>query len=118
MAKEPSDIAETAAARFVLDQSEDLLRNIIVQMQAMVSRIEASEEVTQSEVSKVVSNLNQNRSRLIDEVSKHENRILIEQKRVAHAPLDFDELRLEIGRKIDRIRNAIDPDGGSEESDG
>ena len=118
MATDPSEIEGTASARSALAESEDALRDVLLVARMMRDRLLAEGEVTQPEVAKTVTALAQIRSRLNEEIARYEDRVLLLEKRVAHAPLDFDELRSVLGSKIDRIRTALDAGEVSEGPDG
>ncbi len=111
MADDPSVLAGTVSARFALDQSEKALSKIIEAFDVLEKRMEdAAAEVSPAELSKTKTALGQARTQLVDEVTKHEKRVLQSEGLVADAPLDFDALRASIGRKLDNIRRAGDAD--------
>ena len=105
MARDPSEMAGTQRARRLLSQSEKAVEDMLIVFDSMAERMRAG-EVSESDVVKVLTAYTRARNRLIEEVVKNENGVLVDRKQVAHAPLDFDELRRGIGRKLDRIRNA------------
>ena len=91
MAEDPSDQLGTERARSVLK-----------------ARVRQGSGVPPAELSRALTAFSQARTRLTEEVTKHEDRILLSRKRVASAPLDFEELRASLGSKIDRIRADLD----------
>ena len=109
MADDPSVLAGTASARLALEESEEALLDLIDAFRSFAVRVrDPDDDVTPAEISKARTALAQVRSQLVEEVSKHEKRVLQSEGLVADAPLDFDALRSSIGRKLDSIRRAED----------
>lgn len=104
MAEEPSENSDIERSRRLLCQSDDALQSALDAFAIIQARIEADDAMPQAEISKVLTALSQNRGRVRDDMRAYEDRILYKEKRVANAPLDFDELRAALGRKLDRIR--------------
>jgi hypothetical protein len=107
MAEEPSDLPDIERSRILLTESENALRDALDAFAIMRARILADEAVPPAEMAKTLTAISLNRGRVTDDMRKHEDRILFKSKRVANAPLDFDELRSALGRKLDRIRAAV-----------
>ncbi|MCV6593743.1 MAG: hypothetical protein OIF48_12365 [Silicimonas sp.] len=111
MVDDPSGPAGTRSARLVLLQSEEALQDLLQALADLAARMrERGAEVPSGELGKARIALTQIRSQLLDEVVKHEKHVLQSNGHVADAPLDFDALRDSIGRKLDRIRAARDPE--------
>ncbi len=106
MTKEPNVLGETARARWILQQSETALEDILAAFDLISERILEGEDVSLADITKARIALGQARTQLIEEVRKYEERIARDRGLVADAPLDFDALRESIGRKLDRIRDA------------
>lgn len=108
MADDPSVFSDIERSRALLADSEASLRGIIDALNIMEARLRADETLSQADLAKALTVISQNRGRVSDDLRKHEDRIFFRHKRVANAPLDFDTLRFEIGRKLDRLRSTLD----------
>ena len=106
MADDPSAIAETKRARWRLEQSEKSMEDLLAAFDLMAERMMKGEEVTIAEISKARTAIGYVRAQLMDEVNKYEERVLTEKGLVEHAPLDFDAIRRDVGRRLDRLRGA------------
>ncbi|MEM6385763.1 MAG: hypothetical protein AAF718_05950 [Pseudomonadota bacterium] len=115
MADESSDFSDIERSRELLEQSDEALQEALLAFAILKERLLADETVPPSDVAKALTNISQHRGRVTDDMRKHEDRLLFQSKRVANAPLDFDKLRSDIGRKVDRIRDALRTRGISEE---
>ena len=76
----------------------------------MSDRLSVGEEVT-ADVSKAPMALASVRASILDEVRRNESRILQAEGLMATAELDLDQIRFDIGRRLDRIRDARGADG-------
>ncbi|MEO0917478.1 MAG: hypothetical protein AAFY31_10930 [Pseudomonadota bacterium] len=117
MADDPSDFSDIDRSRALLAESDEALREALAAFAILKERLLADETVPPTELAKALTSISQNRGRVTDDMRKHEDRILFNTKRVAHAPLDFDQLRFEIGSTLDRIRTTLGPGEVSEEFD-
>jgi hypothetical protein len=114
MADDLSGFSDIERSRALLADSEASLRGIIDALNIMEARLRADETLSQADLAKALTVISQNRGRVSDDLRKHEDRLFFRHKQVANAPLDFDELRAAIGRKLDRLRAALDPGDVSE----
>lgn len=103
---ELADLAGTARARRMLAESEQTMANLLAALDLYAEEVLNGAPVSLADVAKARIALAHVRSQLLDEVNKHEERIAFERGLVATAPLDFDQLRADIGRKLDRLRDA------------
>lgn len=110
MSDDPSILAGTFKSRRMLDQSEKAMEDILAAFELMAERMLDGEMVSPAEMSKTRTALAQVRTHLLQEVNKHEERVLRSRGLVADAPLDLDEIRREIGGSLDRVRAARDPE--------
>lgn len=110
MTKDPSDQADTSDARSLLENSEEALRDALTALNTLSRRVRDGEDIPPAEFTRTLTSLSQARTRLTEEVTRYEDRMLRARQRVADAALDFDAIRSEIGGKIDRIRASLDPD--------
>ena len=108
MHDDPSRIAGTERARQMLAQSEKALDEILTAFDLMAERIRAGADVPATEMARSFTALSQARTRLINEVKEHDKRVLLAEGVDAAAPLDLEAVRVEIGRRLDRIRAALD----------
>ena len=107
MPDDPSKLAGTIVSREMLERSEKAMEDILAAFELMAERLLTGEdEMSMGELSRARLALGQTRSQLIDEVNKHEKRVLLSKGLVADSPLDFDVIRDEIGSQLDRIRRA------------
>ena len=107
MTEDPSKLAGTIVSREMLSKSEKAMEDILAAFELMAERIlEDKENLSKAELSQARVSLAQTRSQLIEEVNKHEKRVLLSKGLLAEAPLDFDSIRAEIGSKLDRLRRA------------
>ncbi|MGR3513304.1 MAG: hypothetical protein ACU0GG_11100 [Paracoccaceae bacterium] len=116
MADDPSDFSDIERSRELLVESDEALREALAAFAILKERLLADETVPPTELAKALTSISQNRGRVTDDMRKHEDRILFRSKRVANAPLDFDQLRSDLGCKIDRLRRSLGTGGVSEQS--
>ncbi len=108
MDDDPSTPAGTDHARRMLDQSEKALDEILIAFDLMAERIKTGDDIPATELTRSFTALGQARTRLINEVKEHEKRVLRAEGLDPEAALDLDAIRFEIGRRLDRIRAALD----------
>jgi len=107
MADDPSVIAGTFKSRRLLRESETALEDLLTAFEVMAQRYrDGEDDVTPAEISKTRTALGLARSQLVDEVNKHEQRVFYAKGLVADAPINFEDLRAEIGGQLDRIRES------------
>ncbi len=105
MTDDPYEVAGTSKARWLLAESEEALWDVLQALKLMKKRMEAGENLSPAEMQKGLMVLGATRAKLLEEVRKHERQIFLEHGLLADAPLDFDEVRREIGRNLDRLRD-------------
>ena len=101
-------------ARQLLTHSERTLREWLVAFEAMTGEVLEGEVPEAGEVSVAVARLAHTRTMVIQEIKAHEQRVHLSEGRLSDDPLDFDVIRNEIGRRLDRIRAARGSGGVSE----
>ena len=107
MADDPFVLAGTFKSRRMLRESEKAMEDILEAFEVMADRIKSGEaEVAPAEITKMRTVLAQVRSQLVDEVNKHEERVFHSNGLSRDAPMDFEQLRSDIGSKLDRIRKS------------
>ena len=110
MTDDPAAKAETEGARRLLADSEAVLEDLIDGFRRMFDRLSVGEDVT-VEDSKAPMALASVRAPILDEVRRNESRILQAEGLMATADLDLDQIRFDIGRRLDCIRDARGADG-------
>lgn len=90
----------------MLAESEVLLGDLLTAFRLMAERIERDDDLTLAEIVKARLSLASARMTIVDEVKKHEARVLSSGGFATDAPLDLEEIRASIGRRIDRIRDS------------
>lgn len=113
MDEELADLAGTRRARQMLERSEHSMENLLAALDLYADAVLDGATVTIADVAKARIALAHARNQLLEEVKKHEERCAFDRGLVATAPLDFDELRDQIGSKLDRLRFADGTEGVS-----
>ena len=106
MTDDPAAEAGTEGARKLLVESEAVLEDLLAGFRNMSERLAEGKDVAQTEVSRTRTALAGVRATLLDEVKRHEARVFNTKGLTATAPLDLDAIRSQIGRRLDRIRDA------------
>ncbi len=106
MTDDPSGEPDTSEPRLMLDIAESLFQDTLAAFEKLKVRILNEQNVTQSDVSGTMSRLVLARLALIREIQSYEKRILIEDGLAPEAPIDFDEIRRDIGCRLDGLRDA------------
>ncbi len=104
MTDDPSKKAGTDDARLLLRQGERALRDLLIAFDLLSDRIMDGDLPKTSDLAMVCATHAKVRTSLLEEIQKHERRVVISEGLTNDAPLDLDTLRHEIGRKIDRVR--------------
>ena len=112
MTDDPAILAGTFKSRRLLAAGEALVEDLLGLFERVATEAAASADKTSlAEMNRVRLLYAKARNELIEEVKKHEQHVLEARGLVATAPIDFDRLRAEIGRSLDRIRSARDAEG-------
>ena len=111
MADDPVVPEGTEHARWMLQQSEKALRDVLDGFDAMRQMMLSGEAPSISDISKARTALGNARSQLLDEVNKYERHILLSKRLNDEAPINFDTIKDQIGGHLDRIRAARDAEG-------
>ncbi len=105
------DPGGTEHARLLLAQSETALSEALMAFDLTAQRLNSGEAVPPADIAKAYSALSQARTKLINEVKEHDKRVLRAEGRDAETSLDLEAIRVEIGRRLDRIRSGLDEKG-------
>lgn len=107
----------TDEARASLDESVRSLKRMLKTIERVMERMERKDDPSAPEVSKVISALTQVQTELRKKVEAYERDTLREAGALEDARIDFDTLRAEIGRKLDRLREPVEDNRVDGESD-
>lgn len=116
MDDEKTDLAElagTTRAREILRESETLVEDVLAALADVREQLVRGELEAVTDINKMRGTLASVRLKLREEVERYEEHVAHGTGRVAAAPLDFDKLRGEIGRKLDRLRDSCGAEGVS-----
>ncbi|PWK57540.1 hypothetical protein [Silicimonas algicola] len=112
MTDDPAILAGTFKSRRLLLLSESVVNDMLdVFQDAATETAKTADKASLAEMKSALLVYSKARNELIDEVKKHEKHVLEARGLIASAPIDFDRLRVEIGRSLDRIRTARDAEG-------
>ena len=103
MADDPSVKAGTGDARLLLKSGEKALRDLLVAFDRLSEQVHAGEVPAERDLTRACVTLAKVRSTLIEEIQKHERRVLMSEGLTDKAPIDFDGIRKDIGRRIDSL---------------
>ena len=90
---DPAEMAGTLRARSMLEESQAAMADLLIAFNLMTEHMLSDDSLSPADITKLLGISAQVRTKLIDEVTKYENRVLFNAGKVAHAPLDFDEIR-------------------------
>lgn len=106
MTDDPSAKAGTEGARILLVESETVLEDLLAGFRDYSGRLARGDDVTEAEVSRSRVALASMTTTILEEVRRHEARVFDTEGLAEAAPIDLDDARASIGRRLDRIRNA------------
>ena len=103
MADDPSVKAGTGDARLLLESGERALRDLLVAFDLLTDRVLDGEVPEERDLTRACVTLSKVRSTLMEEILKHERRVLVSEGLTDEAPIDFGAIRIEIRRRIDSL---------------
>jgi len=103
MADDPSVKAGTGAARLLLESGEKALRDLLIAFDLLSEQVLNGTVPAERDLSRACVTLARVRTTLMQEIQKHEKRVLMSEGLTEEAPIDFDEIRTDIERRIDRL---------------
>ncbi|MGI9388587.1 MAG: hypothetical protein ACR2O1_00900 [Boseongicola sp.] len=103
MADDPSVKAGTGDARLLLESGEKALRDLLVAFDLLSEQVHSGDVPAERDLSRACVTLARVRSTLMEEIQKHERRVLMSEGLTDNAPIDFNGIRKDIGRRIDRL---------------
>lgn len=106
MTDHPSSKAGTEEARALLKSGENAMRSLLVAFDLMADEILDGKDYSEAEIKRTCLALGRAQSSLMEEIQKYERHVLREKGLIEEAPIDFDRVRREIGRRLDGIRDA------------
>lgn len=101
----------------LLNESQRALEDMLRAFEHMTGAMQSGERMTEMEMGKSMTSLGRVRRHFLEEVKSYEKHVFESNGLVASAPLDFDQLRSEIGSRLDRLRDAQSAEGVSGEPD-
>ena len=99
------DPAGTARARNLLASSEQALDDLLAAFNLMAEQVRRGDTVRKAELASAIVALTKCRTNIIEEIQKHERRVLSSAGLSTAVDLDFDAVRRDIGRRLDRLRD-------------
>lgn len=111
MSDDATIIAGTFRARGMLARSEDVMEDILVAFELMVERILDGEDIPLPEIADRNKAMALVRAQMVEEVNRHEKRVLQPAGAGGDGTIDFDVIRREIGSRLDRVRAARGSEG-------
>ena len=103
MADEPSVKAGTGDARLLLKSGEKALRDLLVAFDDLSERVRDGDMPAERDLARACVTLAKVRATLMEEIQKHERRVLMSEGLTEEAPIDFIAIRTDIGRRIDSL---------------
>jgi hypothetical protein len=104
MTDDPAAKAGTEGETRPLGKSGTPLEDLLQRFLFMSMRLELGEDVAGTEVVRAGMSLGTVRKTILDEVRRHEARVLNTAGSDRTDALDLDDIRTRIGRRLDRIR--------------
>ena len=102
------------AARLLLEESEQILRDLLEAVSSAADRTRRGELIGEADISGAIVALANTRTMVIQEIQSHDKRGELSEGVFSQDTHDFDAVRTLLGRQLDRIRNAAGTDEISE----
>ena len=106
MTDEPTGKAGTERARDLLERTANLLSDYMISFEIMANELQRGGVVKDTDFARTLTGISKTRSQLLGEIKAYERHVLKEGGLLPDAPLDLDAIRAEIGRRLDRFREA------------
>lgn len=106
MTDDPTGQTGADASRRLLAQSEQILRDLMAAFETAAGRLRATDALPDTDISSAIVMLAKTRTTVIQEIQTNDKRDQLSGGVFSHKPHNFDAVRDELGRKLDRIRNA------------
>jgi len=103
MADEPSVKAGTGDARLLLESGEKAMRDLLMAFDNLSGQVRGGDVPPERDLARACVTLTRVRTTLMEEIQKHERRVLMSEGLTDEAPIDFDAIRTDIGRRIDNL---------------
>ena len=114
MTDDPTGKTEAEASRRLLAQSEQILRELLAAFDTAAGRMRAADRSLDTDISSAIVMLAKTRTTVIQEIQTNDKRVQLSGGDFSQKPHDFDAARNELGRRLDRIRNANNAEHVSE----
>lgn len=99
--------AGTERSRAALKRAYNSMLEMLAAWEAQTKRVREDERVNKTDMGGMLRSMAQARTTLTTEIHRNEKEILENEGRIDTAPIDFDALRNEVGRRLARLR-AVD----------
>jgi len=106
MTDDPIGKTGADASRRLLAQSEQILRDLMAAFETAAGRLRATDAPLDTDISSAIVMLAKTRTTVIQEIQTNDKRVQLSGGVFTHRPHNFDAVRGEIGRRLDRIRDA------------
>ncbi|MBT8423622.1 MAG: hypothetical protein KJO67_01505 [Silicimonas sp.] len=106
MTDDPKISAGTEGARRLLTESAHVLEDLLTGFDAMRIRAVREDDLADGKVTQSNVAMASVRMTILKEVRRHEARVLDTEGLADAVRLDLDDIRSQIGRRLDRIRDA------------
>lgn len=97
------------ASRRLLEQSEQILRDLLAAFDTVSGRMRAAEAPLDSDISSAIVMLARTRTTVIQEIQTNDKRVQLSGGVISKKPHNFDAVRDDLGRRLDRIRDSESP---------
>ncbi|SMX24442.1 hypothetical protein [Boseongicola aestuarii] len=94
------------ASRQLLAQSEQILRDLMAAFETAAGRLRAKDAPLDTDISSAIVMLAKTRTTVIQEIQTNDKRVQLSGGVFSRKPHNFDSVRDELGRRLDRIRDA------------
>lgn len=106
MTDDPTGKTGADASRLLLAQSEQILRELLAAFETAAGRLRTTDAPLDTDISSAILMLAKTRTTVIQEIQTNDKRVQLSSGVLSRKPHNFDTVRDELGRKLDRIRNA------------
>lgn len=106
MSDDPTGKTGADASRLILAQSEQILRDLLAAFETAAGRLRAADAPFDTDIPSAIVTLARIRTTVIQEIQTNDKRVQLSGGVFSHKPHNFDTVRDELGRRLDRIRDA------------
>ena len=106
MSDDPTGKTGADASRQLLAQSEQILRDLLAAFETAAGRMRTETAPLDTDISSAILMLAKTRTTVIQEIQTNDKRDQLSGGVVSQKPHNFDAVRDELGRQLNRIRDA------------